>query len=327
MNSLQIFQQFNGTEPIFGIASEAGVLKATPELLVFNAVTIPLTTFKTLKAVAVTGAKFRAVGDFIPDASVTLAQQTVTTSYLDAHWYIDAATSTDDWGEAATIEAISRLKMRDAFITFAKQIYEGTNADNAGFSGLRQIIEASQSVAGQASPMLNLTPTATGTYTVGDVYFVATGLTEVSVVWGNGGQIAAGPIQTGRGNGTTAGTSQVQTWQDIHCQAGLSVAAAAAVGMIKGINLAAATPVLTDEVAWQLKSMFAAGVNLSAVLMNSATLFQLQRSRNFTEITGGFAGAGGSGGELYFPAAPTTLAGLPVYVTDGIVSRSVTVSA
>lgn len=95
MNSVDIFNQFNGTEPIFGMAMEAGVLKSTPELAVLNAITVPQTSFQTLAAENVSGARFRNVDEYIAPSTVTFAKRTVQTKYLDAHWSMDIAAGTN----------------------------------------------------------------------------------------------------------------------------------------------------------------------------------------------------------------------------------------
>ena len=133
--------KINNSEELVGLIED--VVKDIPEINFFAASPVQKNSYKTLALTALPSTAFRATGSYREFQTATLTNKTVECKYLDASWILEKAVAQQsDWGEDFAKALTQRAHLKSEFFTLAKQIWQGTDSDANGFTGLDAIIDA-----------------------------------------------------------------------------------------------------------------------------------------------------------------------------------------
>ena len=185
------------------------------------------------------------------------------------------------------------------------QIYYGVANDAKGFPGLQALVDSAMVFDATGS-----TP-STGS----SVYAVKMGPRHVQLLFGNNTTFDLSPwrdetLTDSDGKKFPGEVADLVSW------AGLQCVNKHAVGRIKNLT-AQAGKTLTDAMIGQLLALFPVGQRPDFLFMNRRSALQLQTSRSVTISATGSKSATGS--EVFAPQ-PTESNGIPIVVTDSIVS-------
>ena len=176
--------KINNSEELVGLIED--VVKDIPEINFFAASPVQKNAYKTLALTALPSTAFRATGSYREFQTATLTNKTVECKYLDASWILEKAVAQQsDWGEDFAKALTQRAHLKSEFFTLAKQIWQGTDSDANGFTGLDAINDAV--VDGGKKEMV--VTANTGSLTdASTVYAVRTGIDSCQLAWGSNGQ-------------------------------------------------------------------------------------------------------------------------------------------
>ena len=289
----------SGSDAVVGLIEDATTY--APEFSVIPAMTKPGTTYRVTRRTDLPTASFRAVNESAAIGKSTFEQELKQMYFLDVPLQVDEAAVKGDDGSAGDFLAQeAQGALAAATIKLGRQVYYGTSADAKGFAGLQ-----SQSVGKWP---------AGGTTNTTSAYLVWLGRQGVAFVIGRDGEIAL-PAWTKQA--VTAAATQRMAWvTNLSAYVGLQVGSAKAVWRVSGISVAAP---LTDARGAGLLSKVPldrrAGLRW---FMNRTALYTLQKSR----ATAGYIAATSGGSPTQeiglWAEAPTTLAGIPITVTDSL---------
>lgn len=237
---------------------------------------------------------------------------TVTCKLLDASFTIDKALATAYRGGAAAYVAMeARRHLAAALFKAEKQVFYGavSPGDTSGFTGLgdnayfdktadTQVIDAGGSTASTGS----------------SCWLIRTGPTDVQVILGNDGLISMGETveqaieDTGNGGRFTGLYTSIMGYMGLQIGASYSAVRIANLTEDSGKGL-------TDDLIASAMELFPSSYGPTFIACNRRSLRQLQSSRTATNPTGA-------------PAPfPQDAFGVPIIVTDGIVSTESIVTA
>jgi len=287
------------SDAIIGLIED--VTTYAPEFSVFPAAAKAGTTYRITRRTALPTSAFRNVNESLTIGKSVYAQEVKQMYYVDCQLQIDEAiVKADDGaiGELLTQEAAGALE--SVIQRIGSQIYYGTTADAKGFAGL-------------TSPSVGKWP-AGGTTNSTSAWLVWMNPQGVQLVVGNDGAIA---LPDWRVQSITSTTTQHTAWvSNLSTFIGLQVGSAASCWRVSGIDPTDANDRLTDARGNGLLSKVPlsrrAGLRW---FMNRDAAYTLQLSR--TGIANVVAGPGGT--PAWAPM-PTELAGIPITVTDSILT-------
>lgn len=296
--------KINNSEELVGLIED--VVKDIPEINFFAASPVQKNSYKTLALTALPSTAFRATGSYREFQTATLTNKTVECKYLDASWILEKAVAQQsDWGEDFAKALTQRAHLKSEFFTLAKQIWQGTDSDANGFTGLDAIIDAV--VDGGKKEMV--VTANTGSITdASTVYAVRTGIDSCQLAWGSNGQFNESDVReqllTTKESAKTSGA-----WfyaQDLGGWVGLQVTSKYAAGKITGLSATNTKQGLNDDLLYELIEKFPVGMKPDGLFMSRRSFSQLRQSRTAYNAIGA-------------PAPYVNeFEGIPIYVTDAI---------
>lgn len=296
--------KINNSEELVGLIED--VVKDIPEINFFAASPVQKNSYKTLALTALPSTAFRATGSYREFQTATLTNKTVECKYLDASWILEKAVAQQsDWGEDFAKALTQRAHLKSEFFTLAKQIWQGTDSDANGFTGLDAIIDAV--VDGDTKEMV--VTANTGSITdASTVYAVRTGIDSCQLAWGSNGQFNESDVReqllTTKESAKTSGA-----WfyaQDLGGWVGLQVTSKYAAGKITGLSATNTKQGLNDDLLYELIERFPVGMKPDGLFMSRRSFSQLRQSRTAYNPIGA-------------PAPYVQeFEGIPIYVTDAI---------
>ena len=296
--------KINNSEELVGLIED--VVKDIPEINFFAASPVQKNSYKTLALTALPSTAFRATGSYREFQTATLTNKTVECKYLDASWILEKAVAQQsDWGEDFAKALTQRAHLKSEFFTLAKQIWQGTDSDANGFTGLDAIIDAV--VDGGKKEMV--VTANTGSITdASTVYAVRTGIDSCQLAWGSNGQFNESDVReqllTTKDSAKTSGA-----WfyaQDLGGWVGLQVTSKYAAGKITGLSATNTKQGLNDDLLYELIEKFPVGMKPDGLFMSRRSFSQLRQSRTAYNAIGA-------------PAPYVQeFEGIPIYVTDAI---------
>lgn len=296
--------KINNSEELVGLIED--VVKDIPEINFFAASPVQKNSYKTLALTALPSTAFRATGSYREFQTATLTNKTVECKYLDASWILEKAVAQQsDWGEDFAKALTQRAHLKSEFFTLAKQIWQGTDSDANGFTGLDAIIDAV--VDGGKKEMV--VTANTGSITdASTVYAVRTGIDSCQLAWGSNGQFNESDVReqllTTKDSSKTSGA-----WfyaQDLGGWVGLQVTSKYAAGKITGLSATNTKQGLNDDLLYELIEKFPVGMKPDGLFMSRRSFSQLRQSRTAYNAIGA-------------PAPYVQeFEGIPIYVTDAI---------
>ena len=294
--------KINNSEELVGLIED--VVKDIPEINFFAASPVQKNSYKTLALTALPSTAFRATGSYREFQTATLTNKTVECKYLDASWILEKAVAQQsDWGEDFAKALTQRAHLKSEFFTLAKQIWQGTDSDANGFTGLDAIIDAV--VDGGKKEMV--VTANTGSITdASTVYAVRTGIDSCQLAWGSNGQFNESDVReqllTTKDSSKTSGA-----WfyaQDLGGWVGLQVTSKYAAGKITGLSATNTKQGLNDDLLYELIERL--GMKPDGLFMSRRSFSQLRQSRTAYNAIGA-------------PAPYVQeFEGIPIYVTDAI---------
>lgn len=296
--------KINNSEELVGLIED--VVQEIPEINFFAASPVQKNSYKTLALTALPSTAFRATGSYREFQTATLTNKTVECKYLDASWILEKAVAQQsDWGEDFAKALTQRAHLKSEFFTLAKQIWQGTDSDANGFTGLDAIIDAV--VDGDTKEMV--VTANTGSITdASTVYAVRTGIDSCQLAWGSNGQFNESDVReqllTTKESAKTSGA-----WfyaQDLGGWVGLQVTSKYAAGKITGLSATNTKQGLNDDLLYELIERFPVGMKPDGLFMSRRSFSQLRQSRTAYNPIGA-------------PAPYVQeFEGIPIYVTDAI---------
>ena len=296
--------KINNSEELVGLIED--VVKDIPEINFFAASPVQKNSYKTLALTALPSNAFRATGSYREFQTATLTNKTVECKYLDASWILEKAVAQQsDWGEDFAKALTQRAHLKSEFFTLAKQIWQGTDSDANGFTGLDAIIDAV--VDGGKKEMV--VTANTGSITdASTVYAVRTGIDSCQLAWGSNGQFNESDVREQLLT-TKESTKTSGAWfyaQDLGGWVGLQVTSKYAAGKITGLSATNTKQGLNDDLLYELIERFPVGMKPDGLFMSRRSFSQLRQSRTAYNAIGA-------------PAPYVQeFEGIPIYVTDAI---------
>jgi hypothetical protein len=298
----------SGNDKITGLIEEN--LSYAPEFRVVPARTIKGTTYKTLTRTGFPSVGFRTVNSGVTPTKSTFKEQLVQAFLFGGRVEIDKGllqASEDGEDYLKSVEASG--VMQQALLTIGSQFYYGDVA-TSGFPGLKSLVDSSL--------VLDATGSSAGAAT--SVYGVKFGPQAVQFVLGGGEVLSLSPFREetltdADGKKFPGEVADLSGW------IGLQSVSKYAIGRI--CNLTAQTGKgLTDALVAAWLAKFPVGYRPDALFLNRQSAYQLQVSRSTVNAVGKKTS---DGAENWAPA-PTESNGVPIVVTDSIVSTEAIVS-
>lgn len=290
----------NSGDAGIGLIEEIGT--SAPEAIVVAARSIRGTSYKTLHRVGLPATGFRDANGGIAGGVSRYELREVQCKILGGRVIVDkavAAASEDGPEMALADEAVGVFE--SALLTLGTQFYYG-QVNTSGFPGLAALVHDEM--------VLNAGGTTVDT--ASSVYGVKFGRQNVQFVIGQGGGIDLGDFRTesvedADGNSFPAHVADLSTW------IGLQATNKFSVGRLRDITEDTGKK-LDDNLLGRFLEKFPVGQMPDALFMNRRSLRQLRESRTATNATGAPA------------PTPTEYEGIPIIVTDSIVSTETVAS-
>lgn len=296
--------KINNSEELVGLIED--VVKDIPEINFFAASPVQKNSYKTLALTALPSTAFRATGSYREFQTATLTNKTVECKYLDASWILEKAVAQQsDWGEDFAKALTQRAHLKSEFFTLAKQIWQGTDSDANGFTGLDAIIDA---VVDGGKKEMVVTANTGSIIDASTVYAVRTGIDSCQLAWGSNGQFNESDVREQLLT-TKESTKTSGAWfyaQDLGGWVGLQVTSKYAAGKITGLSATNTKQGLNDDLLYELIERFPVGMKPDGLFMSRRSFSQLRQSRTAYNAIGA-------------PAPYVQeFEGIPIYVTDAI---------
>lgn len=286
------------------LLEETPLLAALPAIVASN-----MTSHEWLKKTTAPTAGFRAINNGLENTKAAYTKVTRALQLYDAGFDLDMGLLKAGNGDALLRrEAIDHL--RTAFVSMEKQLFygTGTGGDSAGFAGFSQ-----ETAVDKKDDAMVVDATGTSANATTSVWAIRANPDAVTVVYGLNGRIEIGSsYNVLRAGSSTGHYDALRT--PIMFYGGLQIATSLDLGRICNLTTQSGKG-LTDILLSQLYNKFPAGRRPTHFVMNRQSHGQLQASRTATNPTGA-------------PAPyPTEAFGVPIIVTDQILSTEAVVAA
>jgi hypothetical protein len=296
--------KMNGSDAVVGLIEE--VQNAAPEVKVFEARTINGTSYTTLIRTGLPTISFRNANGGVTASKSTFATKLVQAFIIGGRIEMDKAilAAHEDGPEA--LKAIEAAGVAEAGLQkVGSQIYYGVASDAKGFPGLQALVDSA----------LTFDATGSTANTGSSVYAVKMGPRHVQLLFGNNTTLDLSPwrdetLEDAEGKKFPGEVSDLSGWVGLQCVNKNAVA------RIKNLT-AQDGKKLTDSMVAEMLNKFPVGTVPDYLFMNRRSALQLQTSRSTTVSAVGEKST--SGKEVMAPM-PTESNGIPIVVTDSIVS-------
>ena len=296
-------QKLNGHDRVTGLIEEN--LNTAPEVTIIPSRTIAGTQYKTVVRTGLPTTGFRKGNDGADTSKSKFTERLVECFILDSPIEMDKAIADayeDGPDSLMSIEAAG--VMQSSMLTIGSQTFYGTNASSDGFTGLQALVDALGSVKVNA--------TGSTANTGSSVYLINAGAQGVQYVYGRNSPFTMTPTRieriTGQNGKKLDGyVSGLCAWVGLQCVNKNAIA--------RIYNLTAQSgKQLTDALVLQAIAESPRSAGFTHVIMNSRSALQLALSRTITANEKGEARTG------LVRELPTEVGGLPIIITDSIVS-------
>lgn len=298
--------KLNGSDAVVGLIEE--VVTSAPEVNVLPARTIKGTSYKTVSR---TG--YPAVGFRQPNGAATAGQSTFVNRIVEC--YVLSALCTVDKAVAMAYEdgiaawqAMEAIGVaRQALIEIGQQIFYGSNTNfggnNNGFPGFLQTYDSTNMVVDAGGTTDNVSSS---------VWLVAAGTQDVQLLLGNNTTLQLSDWREETPSNVPSFVADLTGW------VGLQVVNPSSVARIKKLTTDSGKG-LTDSLIADALAKFPVGKQPTHIFMNRRSRAQLQKARTVT-LFGGPGPAKPAGSVEIIAPVPTEAFGVPIIVTDNIVS-------
>ena len=305
--------KLNGSDTIVGLIEET--LTYAPEVQIMPARTIRGTSYKIASRVSYPGVGFRAANEGSTPSKSEFENQLIECYILSGAVQADVAVARAyEDGEQAWKDIESIGVMRQALIELGSQVIYGTSVDAKGFPGLQAIHTAFNAGLGASALTVDAGGTSAGTGS--SVYGINTDTQGVQLVFGSGTTFELGEWRienVGTDTVYPAHVANLTAW------VGMQVGSKYSVGRLKDATAETGFGV-TDAKLADLLSKYPVGYRPNYWLMNRRSAFQLQVSRSTAFSALGAKSA--TGAEVFAPL-PLESNGIPIVITDSIISTEV----
>lgn len=301
-----------GTDQSIGIVEE--VTNYAPEFSAILGRGIPGKSYtaRVRSAVNTKGA-FRNANEGVETGVSHYEQKQFGCFYFDSQMQVDEAILKGTDANGDTPEQVladeANGAVRGQVYAFGTQFYKGTANDAKGFPGLIDFLNTTQ--------VVNATGSGGTTYRAWYIWNAPQG---IHFLFGNNSGLVASDWIKQQVSDSNSKKFMAMV-ANLSGYVGLSCAHSKAVGCVK--NITSAAP-LTDSMSDDLVATFPVGLKPNLVLMNRTVARYLQKSRSATSITNVIVGARRNDGLDIVPSGPfpTSVSGIPIIVTDSIVSEA-----
>lgn len=306
-NTLAGLVQFNDKNladlNVTDLMDDAPLMKVITSLPASNG-----TQHKYLKQTTAASAAFRAALDGVTKTHSADTLVTDTLKILDGSFDTDVALA-DAYkgGRDAWLQLELVRTMKQVFFMAERQIFYGAASpgDTAGFAGLRDNAQLDA-----LSDAMVVTASGSNVSTQTSCYLLRHGKDDVAFILGNDGKIVVEDEPTiiqkaGSGSGYFPAL-----YVPVTGYSGFQIGGAYSAARIANIecNTLTSTSAFTDDHIYAALSKFPAGRQANVIVMNRDALRLLRQSRTATNPTGAPA------------PRPTEVEGIPIVVTDALVS-------
>jgi len=308
--------KMTGNDTAVGLIEE--ITDVNPEIDALFARPIDGTEFTTAVRIGLPSVGFRKLNQGVDASKSKFDKRRVECFILSGRVEVDQATYAAGKAVGETdldIEATESVGVaRAAKITLGSQIFYGNpGEDDAGFPGLRGLLPKTGDL------VVDATGSTAGTGS--SVYAIKTGIKDVALIMGNGGDamnlsdFRDETIFDANGKPLPGRVADLMGW------IGLQVPHKNCVGRIANLT-AQAGKGCTDDILSELYSKFPVGSKPDFYIMSRRSARQLQKSRGTGVVVNVGPGAGLSGNVANSAPTPLMTAdGIPIIITDGIVDN------
>jgi hypothetical protein len=301
--------KLNGNDTVVGLIEENQTV--APDVMAFPARTIRGTSYKIGVRKSYPGVGFRTANGGTTYTKSEFVNRLIETFILSGNVRADVAVAGayEDGPEAWKLVEASGV-MAQSLIELGSQIYYGKSTDANGFPGLQEIHEA---YSATLTAPLTVDALGTSAGTGSSVYGVKFGAQDCQLIFGTGNAFELGDWFQQMVNDGTAGQDYLAHVASLNAWVGLQVGSVYSVGRIRDLTADAGRG-LTDALVAELLSKYPIGKTPDALFMNRRSAYQLQISRSPSSNTSGNAAT------TPFAALPTSSMGIPIIITDSILS-------
>lgn len=300
--------RLNGATDVVGLIEEN--LTVAPEWERFPARTIRGTSYPIVLRTGYPSVGFRAANEGVALSNSTYERKIAECYIIDAQMRIDKAVADADERGAPRVLALEASgATRQAMLEVGNQVYYGLSTDAKGFPGLTEIHTALGN-----GIVLDAGGTTAGTGS--SVWGLKFGEEGVMFVAGNSGDLRMGEWVTQQVTGSVASTYFTAYTNGMTGWIGMQIGSKYSIGRLKDATADSGKGV-TDARLAELLSLYPVGYKPDVWAMNRRSAFQLQSSRSTTVSA---IGSKTAGGQEVFAPMPTESNGIPILITDSIVS-------
>lgn len=273
------------------------------------------TQHKYVRQTVASASAFRAVNTGLAKTFSQDEQVTDTLKFLDGSFYVDQAIA-DGYsaGPEAYIQKELMRTLRQRMFGIESQVLLGVNNDANGFVGLQDDTQLDATSDTMVTVPAN--PGAASANT--SCYLIRHGDEDCAVVMGNNGEVVVGEtiVQMVYQDPTANSNSFAAYYTPVGAYVGFQLGGTYSAARIANINCATltSTNAFTDDDIYGALSLFPAGRQPNAIVMNRNALRMLRNSRTAVNTDGAPA------------PRPTDVEGIPIIVTDAITSTEATLS-
>jgi len=298
--------KLNGSDPVVGLIEE--VVTSAPEVNVLPARTIRGTSYKTVSRTSYPAVGFRQVNGAATAGKSEFVNRTVECFVLSALCAADKAAAQACEDGVAAWQAMEAVAVaRQALIEIGQQIFYGTNTtfggNSNGFPGFLQTYDSTNMVVDAGGTTDNVSTS---------VWLVSAGNQDVQLLLGNGTSLQLSDWREETRSDVPSYVADLTGW------VGLQVVNPNSVCRIKKVTTDSGKT-LTDSLLAEAFSKFPVGKQPTHIFMNRRSRMQLQKSRTVT-LFGGPGPSKPAGSVEVIAPMPTEAFGIPIIVTDNIVS-------
>lgn len=286
--------KLNGNDAIVGLIEEN--LTFAPELSVITGRTIKGTTYRTSIRTSYPTVQFRHANEGVTPGKSTFTNKVVECYILSSNIVVDKAVAeANEDGPDVTKAVEASGVMKQALIELGSQIFYGRSVDAKGFPGLEATVDAARTLDAGG------TTAATGS----SVYGVQFGPQAVQMIYGANAAFKLGDWREQLVDNIDSFVAAMNSW------VGLQAVNTNGILRLKDAT-ADSGKTVTDKKLAELLSLAPVGNRPNVWFMNRRSLFQLQDSRSAT--------TNNDSKPLQYAPIPTESNGIPIVVTDSIVS-------
>ncbi|TXH52745.1 MAG: hypothetical protein E6Q97_15110 [Desulfurellales bacterium] len=298
--------KLNGSDAVVGLIEE--VVTSAPEVNVLPARTIRGTSYKTVSRTGYPAVGFRQANGAATAGQSTFVNRLVECFVLSALCTVDKAVAQAYEDGVAAWQAMEATGVaRQVLIEIGQQIWYGTNTtfggNSNGFPGFLQTYDSTNMVVDAGGTTDNVSTS---------VWLVSAGNQDVQLLLGNNTTLQLSDWREETPSNVPSYVADLTGW------VGLQVVNPNSVCRIKKVTTDSGKT-LSDSLIAQAIAKFPVGKQPTHIFMNRRSRMQLHTARTVT-LFGGPGPSKPAGSVEVIAPMPTEAFGIPIIVTDNIVS-------